>query len=45
MQLGLWDVLVMTAVVGLFAWRVVVLVRHLRGRRTTGPEEAQPGHP
>ena len=26
-QLGLWDVLVMGTVIGVFAWRVVVLVR------------------
>ena len=44
-SLGLWDVLVITAVVGLFAWRVLVLIRHRRARRATGREGFQPGHP
>ena len=41
-HLGLWDVLVLIAVVGLFAWRVLVLIRHRRGRRTTGREGIPP---
>ena len=35
-QLGLWDVLVLVTVTGLFVWRLLTLVRHWRGRRTTG---------
>lgn len=36
-QLGLWDVLVLAIVAGLFAWRGT-LIRHWRGRRPTDPE-------
>jgi len=36
-QLGLWDLLVLATVAGLFAWRVLALTRHWRGRRPTDP--------
>ena len=36
-RLGLWDVLVSATVVGLFAWRVLALLRRWRRRRSTHP--------
>lgn len=36
-QLGLWDVLVLATVAGLFAWRGLALIPHWRGRRPTDP--------
>ena len=36
-RLGLWDVLVTATVVGLFAWRVLALLRRWRRRSSTHP--------
>ena len=36
-QVGLWDVLLLAAVAARFAWRVLVVIRHWRRRRPTGP--------
>ena len=36
-QIGLWDIIVGATVVGLFVWRLLVLVRHWRSRRRAGP--------
>jgi hypothetical protein len=35
-QLGLWALVVGAAVIGLFAWRVLALARHWRGRHAAG---------
>ena len=38
-RLGLWDVIVAATVTGVFVWRVLILLRHWRGLRSshTGP--------
>ncbi|WP_076263663.1 hypothetical protein [Intrasporangium flavum] len=34
-RFGVWDILVSATVAGVLVWRVIVLVRHRRGRRTS----------
>ena len=42
-RLGWWDVLVLTAVVGVFGWRLLLLVGHLHGRGGQPPGVGRTG--